>query len=481
MTRPQTPEAKLAYMTQTPVRRLVLSLSAPTIVSMLISALYNIADTYYVGRIGNPSATAAVGVCLPLMALLQAVGFTFGQGSGNFISRALGAQDQGNAQRMAATGGFSAIVCGALLGLTGLVLLQPLVWWLGSTDTIAPFAVDYARFILIGAPWLLGSLVLNNQLRFQGNAFFSMIGVASGAALNIALDPLFIFTLGMGVAGAALATIISQLVSFFLLLAGTRKGGTIRIRLSHFTPSRENYLEIFRGGIPSLLRQGLNSVATIALNFAAGGFGDTAVAAMSIVGRVMFFAVSAVIGFGQGFQPVCGFNYGAKRYDRVRASFWFAVKLSFFILLGASAISALFAPQIINLFMKGHPEVTQIGALALRLQCILLPCAGFMIISNMMLQCTRDHSGRRTPGDVLPAGGAAFALGVGPAGRAAVADRIRHLFAAFDRPAYAARASGHETRGGAARRDGRSRGRRCTGMTPYCSTWTAPCSIRWTT
>jgi putative MATE family efflux protein len=384
--RPLTPEAKLRRMTETPIPQLLFSLAAPTIASMMISALYNIADTYFIGLIGNPSATGAVGVCLPLMALLQAVGFTFGQGSGNYISRALGAKDQSGAQRMVATGFFSAMIAGAVLGGIGLLLLNHLVMWLGSTDTIAPYAVDYARFILIGAPWLLPSLVLNNQLRFQGNAFFAMIGVVSGACVNIALDPLFIFTLDMGVAGAALATIISQLVSFILLLLGTRRGGTIRIRPKLFTPIRSIYKEIFRGGIPSFLRQGLASVATIALNFSAGSFGDTAVAAMSIVARIMFFAVSAVIGVGQGFQPICGFNYGARRYDRVRKGFWYAVRISFFVLLGVAVVAEIFAPQIVELFLKGHPEVTDIGALALRLQCIFLPLSGFMIISNMMLQ-----------------------------------------------------------------------------------------------
>ncbi len=386
MAQPITQEAKLRRMTETPIAKLMFTLSAPTIASMLISALYSIADTFFVGKIGSESATGAVGVCLPLMAIIQAVGFLFGQGSGVFISRALGSRDVENAQKMAATGFFSALAAGVLMGGTGLLLLRPLVGWLGSTPTIAPYAVDYARYILIGAPWLLTSLVLNNQLRFQGNAFFSMIGVMSGAVLNIALDPLFIFKLGMGVSGAALATAISQFVGFWLLLSGTRRGGTIRIHPKHFTFSLAVYKEIFLGGVPSLLRQGLNSIATIALNFSAGGYGDAAVAAMSIVGRIIFFCISTVIGFGQGFQPICGFNYGAKRYDRVRKAFWFSVKVSFFLLLGICLLAQLFAPQIVELFLKGNTQVTNIGALALRLQCILLPLSGFMIISNMMLQ-----------------------------------------------------------------------------------------------
>lgn len=386
MARAQTPEEKLKRMTQSPIPQLVLSLSAPTIVSMMVSALYNMADTYFVGLIGNPSATGAVGVCLPLMAIMQAVGFMFGHGSGNYISRALGAQEHENAARMASTGFFLALVTGALLGLLGLLTLRPLVGLLGSTETIAPYAMDYARYILLGSPWLVASLVVNNQIRFQGNAFFSMVGIASGALLNVALDPLFIFTLGLGVAGAALATSLSQLVSFGLLLAGTHHGGTIRIRFRQFTPKLAVFKEIFRGGVPSLLRQGLASLATVALNFSAGMFGDTAVAAMSIVTRVVFFAVSAVIGFGQGFQPICGFNYGARRFDRVREAFWFSVRLSFFVLLGASVLGMALAPQIVELFLKGYPEVTAVGALSLRLQCVLMPLTGFLILSNMMLQ-----------------------------------------------------------------------------------------------
>ena len=386
MNRAQTAEGKLQQMLLTPIPRLVVSLSVPTIISMLITALYNMADTYFVGLIGNPSATAAVGVCLPLMAILQAVGFMFGHGSGNYIARALGAKDMDNARIMAATGFFSALISGVVIMVLGLLFLDPLVWALGSTATIAPFARAYAGYILLGSPWMVASLVLNNQLRFQGNAVFAMVGITAGAVLNVALDPLFIFTLGMGVGGAALATIISQLVSFVLLALGTGRGDTIRLRLRHFTFKLAVYREILRGGVPSLFRQGLASMATVALSFAAGAFGDTAIAAMSIVGRVMMFAVSAVIGFGQGFQPICGFNYGAKRYDRVREAFWYAARLSFGILLVASAVGILFAPQIVELFLKGHPEVTEIGALALRLQCLLLPFNSFLILSNMMLQ-----------------------------------------------------------------------------------------------
>lgn len=381
-----TAEEKHRKMIETGIPKLVLNLAIPTIIAMLVSSLYNMADTYFVGLMGSASATAGVGVVFPLMALLQAVGFMLGHGSGNHISRSLGAQDAQGAERMAATGFFSALIAGAALGVLGIIFLEPLTYLLGSTPTIAPYAMEYMLYILLGAPWFVSSLVLNNQLRFQGSAFYSMIGITAGAVLNVSLDPLFIFVFDMGVAGAALATALSQMVSFALLLAGTRRGGNIPIRLRCFTPTWRNYREILRGGIPSLFRQGLGSIAIVLLNAAAGGFGDAAVAAMSIVSRVTQFMASAVVGVGQGFQPICGFNYGAGRYDRVREAFWFCVKVSSGFLLVVSALAMVFAPQVVWVFLMDDPQVTRIGAQALRLQCAALPLFAFVIMSNMMLQ-----------------------------------------------------------------------------------------------
>jgi Na+-driven multidrug efflux pump len=246
--------------------------------------------------------------------------------------------------------------------------------------------MDYMRIILIGAPWMMASLVLNNQLRFQGSAFYSMIGIATGAVINIALDPLLIFACHMGIAGAALATIISQLVSFCLLLAGTRRGGNLIIRLKNFTPSGKYLLAIVNGGMPSLCRQGLNSVGTIFLNHGAGVYGDAAIAAMSIVGRLVVFANSCVIGFGQGFQPVCGFCYGAKKYDRVKAAFWFCVRAATIFLCCAAVIAFAFAPTLVEMFRRGDEQVKAIGVVALRAQCLTFPLSAWITLSNMMMQ-----------------------------------------------------------------------------------------------
>lgn len=376
---------KFARMTQTPIPRLITTLAVPTIISMMITSVYNMADTFFVGRIGT-SATGAVGVVFLLMAVIQAIGFMFGQGSGNYIARSLGGQDFRDASRMSATGFFSALIVGGLITLFGLIFLDPLVRLLGATETILPYARDYARYILLGASYMTASLVLNNQLRFQGSASYAMVGIAAGGILNIALDPLFIFVFHMGIAGAAIATVISQFVSFCILLVGCTRGGNIRIHFRDFTPRWELYREILRGGLPSLWRQGLASVATICLNLAAGPYGDAAIAAMSIVSRVNMFASSALIGFGQGFQPVCGFNYGARLYKRVREGFWFCVRVSVVVLAVLAVAGFIFAPGIIAVFRGEDALVVEIGARALRFQCVAFPLMSWVIINNMLCQ-----------------------------------------------------------------------------------------------
>lgn len=382
-------EEKFIRLTQAPIPSLICSMAVPTIISMLITSFYNMADTFFVGKI-NTSATAAVGVVFSLMAIIQALGFGFGHGSGNYISRNLGRHNTENASRMAATGFFSAMIAGLFLTVLGNIFIDPLVRFLGATETIFPYAKDYTRFILIGAPYMTASLVLNNQLRFQGSAFYGMIGIAAGAVINIILDPIFIFVLDMGTGGAGLATILSQFVSFCLLLYGCTKGGNIRLNIKDFTPCIKFYKEIVRGGLPSLLRQALGSIASISLNVVARGYGDAAIAAMSVVSRVTMFASSALIGFGQGFQPVCGFNYGAKIYNRVKDGFWFCIKLSTGFLFIFAFVGYIFAPNIIRLFSKNDIQVIEMGITALRLQCLTFPFNGWIVLSNMMMQTIGD-------------------------------------------------------------------------------------------
>lgn len=378
-------QQKFDRMTKTSIPRLIGELAVPTIISMLVTSFYNMADTFFVGKI-NTSATAAVGIVFPLMAMIQAFGFFCGHGSGNYISRQLGAHNFEDASKMSATGFVTAFVLGLGILVVGFLFTDPLLHIMGSTETILPYARSYMRIILIGAPYMTASLVLNNQLRFQGSAFYSMIGITTGAVLNIGLDPLFIFVLDMGVAGAALATIISQFVSFCLLIAGTFRGGNLRLNLRDFSPSLKYYQNIVKGGAPSLFRQGLGSFATVCLNLMAGPYGDAAIAAMSIVTRISQFAASVVIGFGQGFQPVCGFNYGAKLFKRVQEGFWFCVKFCTSVLLVAAVCGWIFSPNLIGIFLKTDPLVIEYGSQALRLQALTFPLVGWITIANMMLQ-----------------------------------------------------------------------------------------------
>lgn len=373
-------------MTSAPLKRLICKMAVPGIISMVISAVYNMVDTYFVGQLGT-SASGAVGVVFSLMALILAIGLFFGHGSGNYISRELGAQDMKNAEAMLSTGFFYCLAVSGVLAVLGLLFLEPLVRLLGATETILPYACDYTRFILMGAPFMAGTLTLNNQFRCQGSPVAGMIGVAAGAVINIVLDPLFIIKFGMGTGGAGLATMLSQMISFLILLIqGLRgRGDTMRLRLRCFRMCKEFNKEIIITGFPSFARQMLAAASTICLNHAAGVYGDAAIAAMAIVARTMGFVNSAILGFGQGYQPVCGFNYGARRFDRVLSGFRFCVITAVAILLVVCTTGFIFAEQVVRLF-RDDPEVIAFGARALRMQCAAFPLVGYIVVSNMMFQ-----------------------------------------------------------------------------------------------
>lgn len=380
----KTTDQKYIEMTQTPVEKLIIRLAIPSVISMLITTIYNAADTFFIGQIST-SASAAVGVCFSLMAIIQALGFFFGQGAGNSISRALGNQHGEKAEELASVGFFSCLFCGALVTVLGLIFIEPLVYALGATETIYPYAVSYLRIILVGAPIMSVSFVLNNLLRFQGYSFYAMIGVTVGGVLNMVLDPLMIFVFDMGIAGAALATVVSQLISLIILLVMNNRFSTVKLRLKSFRFCWSHYRDIIQGGLPSLLRQGIASLAVIFLNQTAKPYGDAAIAAMSIVSKITQFTNSAMLGFGQGFQPVCGFNYGAKLFDRVRKGFYFCLKVSFVSLLIVSVVEIFFAEPLVAVF-RDDPEVVEIGARALKFQCLSIPLFSFVVCSNMMLQ-----------------------------------------------------------------------------------------------
>lgn len=372
-------------MTQTPIHKLIIRLGVPTTVSMLVTNIYNMADTYFVGQVGT-SASGAVGIVFGLMAIIQAFGFMFGHGAGSIISRRLGAKDVESASRFASTSFGCALISGLLIEIIGFIFLNPLMYLLGSTDTILPYARVYAAFILLAAPFMASSCVLNNILRYEGQAALAMIGLTTGGILNIFGDWLLMSRFGLGVTGAGIATAASQTVSFLILLTMFLRGKTAsRLSVKNITKDRNDVLLICKTGFPSMMRQGLSSISTMLLNGQARIYGDAAVAAMAIVNRISFFLFAVCLGIGQGFQPVASFNYGAKKYNRVRQSFFFTLTVGE-ILLGTCALAGWqLRGEVIGIF-RDDAEVIMIGGTALAAQLIALVFQPLTVCTNMMFQ-----------------------------------------------------------------------------------------------
>lgn len=378
---------KYTFLTQAPVHRVIGAMAIPTIISMLLTSMYNLVDTFFVGKI-NTQSTAAVGIVFSVMFFIQAFSFFFGNGSGNYISRQLGAQNTKDAEVMASTGLFYTLVFSLIVMLLGWIFLEPISILLGSTPTILPYTRQYLGISLLGTPFIMGTFCINNQMRFQGFTKYSVYGAISGSIINCLLDPVFIFGFSMGVSGAAVASVIGQICGFVIMLIMSQKEGVI-----HYTHRRISFegrfvKEIIAGGTPSISRQGLASVSTIALNSVAGNYGDAAIAAMSIVTRISMFIFSVIVGLGQGFQPMCGFCYGAKLYDRVKEGFWFGTKIGTLFLLFWSLVLIIFSGEVVSLF-RDDPEVIAIGIPALRYQMIIFPACSFMLMANMMMQTCR--------------------------------------------------------------------------------------------
>ena len=372
-------------MLETPVPPLICTMAVPTIISMLVTAIYNTADTYFVSQI-NTSASGAVGIVFSVMAIIQAFGFTIGVGSGSIASRLLGNEETEQASIYASTGVLTAAVLGTGLCVVGLLYLEPLMWILGSTPTIYPYALEYARYILLGSPVMILAYTMNNLMRWQGKANLAVFGLASGGILNILLDPVFIYGLDIGIAGAGLATLLSQCLSMcFLSVLLLSRHSALKVRFRYIARTPKVYLHILKQGMPSFWRQGVLSVATIALNFNARIYGDAAVAALNIVTKVFQMINSVIIGFGQGFQPVLGFNFGAKRWDRVKEATVFSVKSCTIILSIAAVLGFFFADPIVKLF-SDDALVWEMGTAVFRFQCFALPTFALTVFSNMFFQ-----------------------------------------------------------------------------------------------
>lgn len=373
-------------MTATPIPKLVVSLAWPSIVSMIITSVYNTADAYFVSQIGT-SASGAVGIVMPIMALMQAIGFTFAVGAGSQIAQLLGAKRIDEANRFASSSVAIGIVAGLIITLLGIWQLDPLLQLFGATTTILPYAEDYAFVILLGAPIYISQFVLNLQLRSQGKNKLSMIGLMTGGLLNIILDPILIFTLDLGIQGAAIATVLSQMVSWSILRWMVKNKSLLVVSLRNVSRQFQTYWTIISTGISSLLRQGLASVAIILLNNAAGQFGDEVIAAIVIVGRISMIMIALILGVGQGFQPIAGYNYGAKKYDRVRQSWRFTFLSMTGIVAVAGVVIFMLAPRLVTAF-RDDPMVVDVGSTMLRYLSISLVFQPMLISTNMLLQTT---------------------------------------------------------------------------------------------
>ena len=373
-------------MTESPVARLVISLSIPTVISMLMTSIYNMADTYFVSSLGD-APVAAVGIVFSLQSIIQAVGFGLSMGCGSLVSIKLGEKKNDEANKYLSTAFFTAMVCGAIIMALSFINLDAMLLFFGSTETILPYARGYATVILIAAPFMCSCFVVNNCLRSQGKARFSMVANLAGGLVNIVLDPIFIFTFGMGVVGAAIATAISQIISLIISLAFYFSGKSI-IRLSPKYISRRpyDYWLIIKTGAPTVFRQGLGSVATTLLNIQIKPFGDAAIAAASLATKVYMMIRSIVLGIGQGFQPVAGYNFGAKKYHRVKKAFVVATLLGSTVSIIGAIVMAVFPTEIMEIFRDGDVEVIETGTKMLRYLAVALPFLGYSSYVNMMYQ-----------------------------------------------------------------------------------------------
>lgn len=381
---------KHKMMTEMPVKRLILRLSIPSIAALLLSSAYGFADAFFIAKLGTDAA-GAVGVALAIVALIQAVGFTLGNGAGSLLSRALGAEHRETANGLASLAFWSAILIGGTITALGLSFLNPLVRFLGATEEILPYALPYAFFLLCSAPVQCAAFTLNNLLRAEGKPTWSMIGFAVGNLLNILLDPLLIRQLGSG--GASLATLISQSVALAILLSAYLfRKTTVSLSIKQAWQEWRTISGILLTGLPSLFRQGLAGVAAILQTRTAAAWGNAAIAGMSAVSRLFLLLYSFCLGIGQGLMPAVGYNKGAGKHTRVAELYRFSLLLATLVMIVISALTAIFAVQILSLFSQ-DPQMIEIGAVALRALCAVLPLHGVIAVTNMHLQSVGNRFG----------------------------------------------------------------------------------------
>ena len=377
-------QEKRAIMLGTaPIPNVLLKLAAPAMIGMMVSAIYNVVDALFVSRLGTAAMGAAT-IVMPLFMIISALGMMFGVGAASYISRLLGQQEVEKANQTAIIALVSSVIFAITFAIIGVTMLDRILMLFGATPTILPYAKDYARVLISGSIFTMVNMTLNNTLRAEGSAKISMIGIATGAVLNIILDPIFIFTFGFGIKGAALATVLAQAVSTVILLGYyLRKKSYLRLKLSNFRFSGEIYSEIIKIGGPTLIRQGLSSLGLGMINTAAGAYGDVAVAAMGISGRIFMMCFFLLLGFSQGFQPIAGFNYGAKNFGRVREVLITSIRWGTVYCIAVTGILYFGARTLIGGFTTDE-AVLNIGVRAIYFQAAAFPFVAFMIMYNSL-------------------------------------------------------------------------------------------------
>ena len=370
-------------MLNEPIHRVIPKMAVPTIVAFLINSIYSLADTYFVSSLGT-NATAAVSVNASLDQLIMMCGSMLAMGANSYIARLLGKNDDKKASQVLSTAFFTAFAIGASLLAFGTIFMVPMVRLLGATPTCEQYSVDYATYVLMAAPFMACNFVMNQCLRSEGSATLSMVGMGFGGILNCLLDPIFIFGFDMGVAGASLATAISKVVSFCILIFPyiTRRS-LLHLSIRNFKPARDIVTEVVTVGSSSMFRSGLAVVAGILLNKLAGDISDSVLAGIGVCTKIMMFPFSIILGFGNGFQPVVGFNWGAKRYDRVKEAYRFSSRVAFWGGLLMAVFCILFADWLIVLFAGTDEEMRRIGSFAIITQAIALPIHAWVAIVNM--------------------------------------------------------------------------------------------------
>jgi len=373
-------------MTTKPIGKIILSMAFPNFITMLSSSIYNIVNAYFVSKV-SISASAAVGLVFPLFAIIQALSMMFAIGGGSYIARSLGKGDVDTANRTLSTSFILSVAIGSFIGILSIIFMTPIMKFLGATPTALPYAIDYAFWVIVATPFFSASFVLQAILRQEGSARLAMFGMVVATIFHMIIDPIFIITLGLGIKGAAIATSISQILSCSILFSFVLRNKSItRLKLSLFTPSKQILTEIFKIGSPSFIRMGILSIAPILLNRAASEYGDIVLGSMVIVNRVVGIVLTAVNAYGHGFQPVCGYNFGAKLYDRVIKAYKYTITTSVIALIGIGLLGYVFAPQVIALFRGDDPEFIRIGSIIMRATCATMPLVGYITISNMLFE-----------------------------------------------------------------------------------------------